>query len=58
MGPNVEKKIAKFLKIGRVITIFVHLTKIQKFFENIFFAVTRSFFTILRSSFFQTSPIL
>ena len=30
MKPNVEKKCAKILKIGRVIAIFVRLTKILK----------------------------
>ena len=30
MKPHVEKKFAKILKIGRVITIFVRLKKIKK----------------------------
>ena len=52
-----DKKIAKILKIGQVIAIFV-----QRIFSNIFFeltiAVTPWFCNIWRSRFLETSPIL
>ena len=48
MRPMKKTKIPKFLKIGRVIVIFVCLTKIPRIFENIFSNLIK----IWRSCFF------
>ena len=63
MSSHQGKKIAKSLKIGRDIAIFVCLMKIQRIFKKIYFfkfkiAITRSFFKIWSSSFCKHSHFI